>query len=242
MVTRRHLRYVSGQAARLLVVLMAFGTVATIAPSASAKPRLIRGYINTVTFDGEGRNACYQPGTGFVLKGVGFAPRERLVVHGHRVRADRRGRFESVYDVPGISAPTARQLDIRARHLRSNGRPGAVRAEIQIWAVEYGGTIVPSWSGQPAPHIAQPGRTFRFNADGWFTTGVPLYVHYVKGGLEKYAARLGTLQPPCGRLTVSMTEFPFTPLEPGDYTVDFSPHPHFVSGDGAGFRPVTVRP
>jgi hypothetical protein len=84
-------------------------------------------------------------------------------------------------------------------------------------------------------HKVDPKKVTTFRAYGFEGLGPVLYAHYFLKGKLKKTVRLGALTGDCGNLTKKMKQFPFRPVPPGNYRVDFDTNRAW-SPQGAGIR------
>jgi hypothetical protein len=109
---------------------------------------------------------------------------------------------------------------------------GSAIFKLSIFAV----AVVP-WGA----HKGDPRKLTRFSAYGFEGLGPVLYAHYFLRGKLKKTVRVGALAGDCGNLTKKMRQFPFRPVPPGDYRIDFDTSRTYSSkAEGIRFAHVKV--
>jgi hypothetical protein len=222
--------------AGLTVAAVGLGTALLLAgPSAAAaKPHV--SVDDVVSGESFGRHdECLASGSVLALRGEGFVPHARVHFAGRRARADAHGRFETL-----LTVRTAHAQERVSQRFSQAGREGAT---LRYWvAVE--GPDVPSWERRGRP-VGIPGKVERARVGGLYRDiGRPLYVHYVLGGHHGRlvsSRRVGTVRGPCGTAEFTLTQFPFAPIAPGLYAVEFAPSPT-ITAVWAGYRWVRIGP
>ena len=100
------------------------------------------------------------------------------------------------------------------------------------------GVRVPAW----AAGTGHPRSMMTVTALGWRSEGTTMYAHYTRGGKLVKTVRVGALTRPCGNITRHMREFPFRPVAPGIWRVQFDASLEYrVAGEYyTVYRPVKV--
>jgi hypothetical protein len=206
-----------------VIALLALSAV----PAASAAP--------TLTAD----RACYSMDRdqALTLTGTGFTPfgDVAVLITGRHAGvtvgaiADASGNLKVNADVPYLDElgfedtlreqVTASAVDLtRIQAVPPDGANGS--ASVSFTITDWGVDVAPWDHTPPAP--GHPRRMTTFNLLGWtWVHGRPIYAHYVKGGKLVHTVRLAVPQGPCGDGRVDQPEFPFRPVHPGIYSIQF---------------------
>jgi hypothetical protein len=184
---------------------------------------------------------CYTPGQAINVAGAGYTPGGQVAMlaslHGrfgndigmyeHPLTPDVAGNIGGRLRAPDLASSddTEEQVTLTAndqQRIEQNAPPeeqfGAAVFKLSVF-----GVAVAAWDrGRVDPRKATT-----FTAYGFEGLGPVLYEHYLLRGKLVKTVRLGALSGDCANLTKKMKQFPFRPVPPGDYRVDFDTSPRY---------------
>jgi hypothetical protein len=221
---------------RLAIAALGLATVLPLAGSSAAAAKPHVAVDDVVTGEHLGRHdECLASGSVLLLQGEGFVAHANVRFGARRARADAHGRFTTLL--------TVRTAHAQERVSQRFSQAGGEGATLRYW-VAVDGPDVPSWDRVVQP-IGAPGKVEQARVGGLSRgIGRPLYVHYLIGGhhgRQVFAQRVGTVRGPCGAAEFRLTQFPFAPVEPGLYAVDFGTSPT-ITTQWIGYRWVRIGP
>jgi hypothetical protein len=216
----------------------------------------LAGAVPTLTSDRQCYAAGHDPMT---LGGTGFTPGGQVTlmfaangrIGDFTATADAGGVFSATLRAPTLESfnadPPRLTLSVTAND-QARMAPGAPPVPPEE-TFAYGQVTLSDWAVRVAPwetRGAAPGRprhVVKVKAIGWTSLGDKLYAHYTRGGRLVKTVKLGLLAGPCGDLTVRTREFPFRPVRPGSYRVQFDTTQAYSRNDASWFyRKVVVAP
>jgi hypothetical protein len=178
---------------------------------------------------------CYIPGQAINLEGAGYTPGGQVAMlaslHGRvgndvgmfedPLTPDTAGAIGGRLRAPNLASSddTEEQVTLTAndqQRIQADAPPeeqfGAANFKLSAFGVD-----VAAWDAGRV----DPRKATTFAAYGFEGLGPVLYAHYLLRGKLVKTVHAGALSGDCGNLTKTMKQFPFRPVPPGDYRVEF---------------------
>jgi hypothetical protein len=229
-----------------LGVVALLAAAASTAPAAHAAP--------TLQFD----KPCYTPGEDMTLTGGGYTPGghvnfifqlqgkygNNMLASRSPAFADASGAIRQVFGAPDLASSddTGEQLITTANdetRLAPDAPPmppeetfAAATTKLSMFDV-----FVPAW--EQGGRVDARGKT-RIYAYG-YEPATKLWAHYVLRGKRVKTVLVGPLTGPCGDLTKTIRQFPFTPVRAGTYSIYFQGSRFLDKRMGTPYLKVRVR-